>query len=92
MKRARPRQSNLALGQQLYSGNHLARGFVGEGYEQNILRRDAFFKQIRHPIRDGAGFSASGPGQDQTRPVAVFHHCKLFGVKRLFVIDHKKSP
>ena len=48
---------------------HLARGLVGEGDRQDVVRADAASRdQVGDPVGDDAGLARARPGQDQTGP------------------------
>jgi hypothetical protein len=38
-------------------------------------------EQMNHPLADDPRFAAARPGNNQQRPVAVFHRSLLFGIK-----------
>ena len=46
---------------------HLARGFVGEGEEQDVARIDAILEQVGDAISQGARLAAARAGDDQQR-------------------------
>ena len=51
---------------------HLARGLVGEGDREDLVRRDAVHRdEVGDAVDDDPGFPASGPGEDQQRAVDV---------------------
>ena len=61
---------------------HLARGLVGEGHGENLVRPGlAGGQQMRQPRRQHPRLAGAGTRQNQNRPFQRFHRLALFGVQ-----------
>ena len=60
---------------------HLARGFVGEGDRQNVLRRNTLINHVRHPMSYRVGLARAGPCQNQHRPANGLRGNALFRIQ-----------
>jgi hypothetical protein len=82
MKRRYPEAAIAVAQQQLDAFPHLFGGLVGEGDREHFVRLgQAAADQVRDPIRDDAGLSGSGAGQDEQRPIRVQNGLALFGIE-----------
>ena len=67
-----------------HAGNpllHLARGFIGKGDGNNMIRiQTAFVNQIGHFLGNRMGFTTTGTRQYQLMPVNRAHHLSLLRV------------
>ncbi len=64
---------------------HLPRGLVGEGEEENSARRDAVLDQPAGSIDQGPGLAGAGAGEGEHRPAGVHDDRQLLLVEFLLV-------
>ncbi len=76
------------LGEEItHALQHLARGFVREGEEEDVLRLHPVFDQISHAIGERAGLTAARPGDDEERARLGRDRLVLFVIELRPVID-----
>ncbi len=66
---------------------HFARGLVGEGQEQDVLRLDPVLDQVGDPVGQRPGLAAARPRDDEDRPRLGHDRGILLVVERGAVID-----
>ena len=67
VERAAPKLGQIAAQQIGRPAHHFAGGLVGEGQQQQALRRHPLLQQISHAVNQGAGLAGAGPRQHQRR-------------------------
>ena len=71
------------------AGLHFARGFVGEGYGEDVERRYAVAaKQISDAVGYDARFAAAGARQKQQRTVGMLHRLPLHRIQGFKEVGH----
>ena len=72
---------------------HLARGLVGEGHRQNLMRpRPVLAQQMHDPRRQGLGLARACTRQHQDRPVQRPHRLQLGAVQAVQVVRRSAHP
>ena len=87
MKRPAPESARVDREEICDAIEHLARGFVGEGEEQDVARIDAVLEQVGDAIRQGARLAGAGAGDDQQRTRRRGHRGVLLLIQLRRVID-----
>ena len=87
MKGAAPKPAGVDREQIRDAIQHLARGFVREGEEENVPRVDSVFEQIRHAISERARLAATRARDDKKRSRRRGHRRELLLIQLRRVID-----
>ena len=87
MKRAAPEPAGIDRQKVGDAVEHLARGFVGEGEQQDVARIDAVLEQVGDAIGERARLAGAGAGDDEQRARRRRHGGVLLLVQLARVID-----
>ena len=87
VKSAAPERGDIVREQSRHALEHLARGLVREGQQQDVRRRDAVFDQIRHAVSERARLAAPRPRDHQRRPRRRLHRRALLLIQLRGEID-----
>ena len=85
-----PARSSMSAIQQLgHALLHLRRGFVGESDRQDAFRRNSLgLNQVGNSIGDDARLAAARAGQNEQRPLGLFHRGALLDIELVEQIRH----
>ena len=93
VERAAPEPADVAADQVRGALEHLARGAVGEGQQEDVVRVDALFQhQPRHAVRQRPRLARPRRGDDQHRAVRRRHGAQLLRVEVLGGIEGHGTP
>ena len=87
MKRAAPQRLHVAPQQIRDAAHHLARRLVGEGQEENAIRRHPLLQQIRHTIRQRPRLARTRSRDHQRGPRRGSHGGMLLLIQFLRIVD-----